>query len=60
MAREDIKEKVFDMTKKTKEELKIELDLTLKNRILALDIMPIEKKTSRDFSLLDYIGFIDE
>ena len=37
-----------------------ELDAELKNRILNLNLKPIEKKKAKNFSLLDYIGFIDE
>lgn len=66
MTKEDIKGKISGIAKdsekilKENEKLKIELDAALKKRILNLDLKPIEKKNAKNYSLLDYIGFIDK
>ena len=57
LAKEDVKEKI---PTEEKESVSNGLDLALKNRILNLILVPIEKLDKRNINLLDYIGFVDE
>ena len=60
ITKEGFKEKQSKMNNiQEKEKVEIELDLMLKKRILDLELKPIKKKEAKDFSLIDYIGFID-
>lgn len=40
--------------------IKIDLEFELRQRILNLNLKPIQKKESDDLNLLDYIGFVDK